>query len=106
MKLFAGLMRIDECMKYGYFVNGKSGNLMSIGLQALLKFSKFQPDFAVNFGAETLINMMRPVLGPFVDKFEIGGTQMAKWKPLIMRKISIDQVPAQFGGTWSSNSTN
>ena len=69
-------------------------NLFAIATQSL----EFILLLLVNYGAETFINMMKPFLGKFLDKFEICGTQLAKCKPLMLRKIGMDQLPAKYGG--------
>ena len=55
--------------------------------------------FTVNFSAEMFINSARPFLNNYVEKFEMYGTRMDKWKPLILKKISADQLAPKLGGS-------
>ena len=41
----------------------------------------------------------RPFLGNWLEKYEIYGTRMDKWKPIILRKIGADQLAPKYGGT-------
>ena len=53
---------------------------------------------AVNFAGETLHNLARPFMGTLLENFEIYGSQSNKWKPRLLRKIPVSQLPAKYGG--------
>ena len=100
MRLFAGKQRVNEFLNYGYFVNGKRTHRgRSKGSWGKLWLISLWFYFAVNFSAETFINTARPFLSNYLDKFEMYGGHVAKWKPRIMKKIAGDQLAPKYGGT-------
>ncbi|CAG7829652.1 unnamed protein product [Allacma fusca] len=52
----------------------------------------------VNFVAERLINMLRPILGREMERVEVLGTNKSKWLPILLRRFPQDQLPFWYGG--------
>lgn len=44
------------------------------------------------------MDLAKPFLGNFLEKFEIYGTRAEKWKPKILRQIPATQLPPELGG--------
>ena len=61
--------------------------------------SQLKIPLSVNFAAESWMNLVRPFLGTFLDKFEVYGTQSEKWKPKLLRHIPANQLSPKYGGS-------
>ena len=53
----------------------------------------------VNYSGDVFIAAGRPFVGSWLEKYEIYGTRVDKWKPMLFRKISEDQLAPKYGGT-------
>ena len=95
LKVFSYLSRQHNTVKYGFFLNGMQ--LFQVALIKLAKNALFS--VKANFAAESWLNLARPLLGTFLDGFEVCGTQSEKWKPVLLRKIPASQLPAKYGGS-------
>ncbi|CAG7711647.1 unnamed protein product, partial [Allacma fusca] len=61
--------------------------------QAISKYVSVAYMVNTNFVAETMINLLRPVLGEALSRFEVHGTNKAKWMPKLAQKLPKDQIP-------------
>ncbi|CAG7719489.1 unnamed protein product [Allacma fusca] len=52
----------------------------------------------VNFVAEKLLTILKPVLGQEFEKFMIFGTNANQWIPRMLKKIPRSQLPEWYGG--------
>ena len=55
--------------------------------------------FAVNFSAESFLQLSKPLWGELLSKFEIYGTRREKWIPKLLKKIDASQLPPKYGGS-------
>ena len=55
--------------------------------------------FAVNFLAQRIYDVGRPLLGGLNSKIDVYGTNPDKWKPVLLREIDSDQIPEWYGGS-------
>jgi len=53
----------------------------------------------MNYIAERMLNMVRPVLGSAAEKMVIFGSNREKWLPALLRAFPRDQMPEWYGGT-------
>ena len=97
MRVFAGLVRTYALVSYGFCVNGKKLTLKGNAREIVCDMPGCY--HVVNFAAETFMNEVRPFVGSYLDKFEIYGTRIEKWKPRIFRTISADQLAPAYGGS-------
>ena len=54
--------------------------------------------FTVNYVAQAMINILRPVLGNLMEKIQVYGTNKSKWMPELLRQLPQDQLPSWYGG--------
>jgi len=73
IKLAGQLRDVQDNLAYGYFVN-------------------------LNSVAETVLNLVRPVLGTTMERMEIYGSNSAKWVPRLLRNIPREAIPEKYGG--------
>jgi hypothetical protein len=73
LKYMGKMERFQEKIAYGLFVN-------------------------VNPVANAAVTSMRPILGRFMERVDVYGTQTAQWIPVIKRRLPSDQIAAKYGG--------
>ena len=52
----------------------------------------------VNYAVETWLNLTKPFWGDFMAKIDVYGTEIAVWKPKLLKNIDASQLPPKFGG--------
>ena len=60
---------------------------------------EFLLGLSVNFAAETDLHLARLFIGDILDRYEIYGTRVEKWKPLFLKNFPPDKVPPKYGGS-------
>ncbi|CAG7639351.1 unnamed protein product [Allacma fusca] len=51
-----------------------------------------------NFFGQTLLNILRPIMGKDFEKLEVYGTNPARYRPILLRHIPRDQLAEWYGG--------
>ncbi|CAG7834233.1 unnamed protein product [Allacma fusca] len=74
LKYMGKMERFQEKIAYGLFIN-------------------------VNPVANAAVTSMRPILGRFMERVDVYGTQTAQWIPVVRRRLPADQLPAKYGGS-------
>ncbi|CAG7639330.1 unnamed protein product [Allacma fusca] len=52
-----------------------------------------------NFIAESLLNLLKPIMGKEFEKIQIFGTNPKHWMPRMLKVIPRDQLPPKYGGS-------
>ncbi|CAG7732762.1 unnamed protein product, partial [Allacma fusca] len=52
-----------------------------------------------NHFAQLTINLVRPILGPVLERVDVHGTNKGKWLPMVRRQFPEDIIPLWYGGT-------
>ncbi|CAG7733687.1 unnamed protein product, partial [Allacma fusca] len=93
------ILAIVDLEGFDYYQLGSPENLKFI----LQKFTFFAPAITkyvnvaymvnTNFLAQTVINLLKPVLGEALSRFEVHGTNKVKWLSQLSQKLPNDQIP-------------
>ena len=75
-------------------INGKFTEKIAIVTSANIYFLFC----TVNYVTETLINIVKPVLGSLFARAEIYGNNRAQWLPRVLRHFPRESLPEWYGG--------
>ena len=85
-------MRVSHAVNHGFFINGE---LLGNGDSK----SPILGNVPVDYAADTFLTTAKAFTGGLLDQVELHGTLSEKWKPMILRKISLSQLSPKYGGS-------